>query len=251
MEDLRQAVGQDLRPLTFTHRLVVNTLDAATAGDVVLGGGELDRPIVGQLHRRLHQPLAVTLDPHHHGTVEVLERTADDLRGGSRLRIDEYRQRNLGVKWLVRSAVDDLLAARIAPTCRHDLLASRDEEVHDLDGLVDESASIVTQVQDEPTQLVLGLQLKEGFLHLRSSGIGEACQGDVAHILPYDAVVGDRADLNLLTAELHTAGLRFSRSLDEERDLTARRPLERSTHLIARRLTEVLAIDLEDDIPGT
>ena len=98
---------------------------------------------------------------------------------------------------------------------------------------------------------MLGLQLKEGFLHLRSSGIGEARQGDVAHILPYDAVVGDRADLNLLTAKLHTAGLRFSRSLDEERDLTARRALERSAYLITRRLTEVLAIDLEDDIPCT
>ena len=54
VEDLRQAIGQDGSPLAFTQGMVVDTLDTAPAGDVVLRRGELDRPVVGELHGRLH-----------------------------------------------------------------------------------------------------------------------------------------------------------------------------------------------------
>ena len=98
---------------------------------------------------------------------------------------------------------------------------------------------------------MLGLEVKEGLLHLSGSRIGEAREGDIAHILPDDTIVRHGADLNLLTAELDTARLRLPGTLDEERDLAPRRSLEGGTHLLAGRLTEVLTVDLEDDITRT
>ena len=63
---------------------------------------------------------------------------------------------DLRVERLVGRAIDDLLTAGITSTRRHDLLACGDEEVDDLDGFVDEPTTIVAQVKDEPTELVLG-----------------------------------------------------------------------------------------------
>ena len=98
---------------------------------------------------------------------------------------------------------------------------------------------------------MLGLEVQEGLLHLSGSRIGEAREGDIAHILPDDTIVGHGADLNLLTAELDAARLRLPWTLDEERDLAPWRTLEGGTHLIAGRLTEVLTVDLEDDVTST
>ena len=98
---------------------------------------------------------------------------------------------------------------------------------------------------------MLGLEVQEGLLHLSGSRIGEAREGDIAHILPDDTIVRHRADLDLLTAELDAARLRLPWTLDEKRDLAPWRTLEGGTHLLAGRLTEVLTVDLEDDVTGT
>ena len=251
MEDLRQAVGQDRSTLTLTQRLVVDALDTATAGDVVLRRRELDRPVIGELHRRLHKALTIALDAHDDSAIEILQSTAHDLGGRGRLPIDEHGDGDLRVERLVSRAIDDLLTASITATRRHDLLACGDEEVDDLDGFVDEPTTIVAQVKDEPTELVLGLEVQEGLLHLNGCRIGEAREGDIAHILPDDTIVRHGADLNLLTAELNTARLRLPWTLDEERDLAPWRTLEGGTHLIAGRLTEVLTVDFEDDVTST
>ena len=99
--------------------------------------------------------------------------------------------------------------------------------------------------------MVLLLELKECLLHLTCCGVGEARQSDIPIATRKGAVVRYGTDLDLLSAELDLTGLRLSRTLYEEGDLTPGCSLESSTHLVGGGLTEVLTIYLEDHVAST
>ena len=56
--------------------LVVYCLYASAAGYVILGHRKFERSIMRQFHGLLHQSLTVGACAHHHGAVQVLQRTA-------------------------------------------------------------------------------------------------------------------------------------------------------------------------------
>ena len=72
VEDMGEAIGEDRSSSPLTERLVVDTLDTAPTGDVVLGCGELERAVVGQGHGGLYEPLAVALYPEDDGPIHIL-----------------------------------------------------------------------------------------------------------------------------------------------------------------------------------
>src|SRR5690606_33974943 len=64
---------------------IVDGLDAAPAGGVVFGGGDLDAGVVRQAARGLYQSLAEGTLPHDHAAVQVLHGAGDDFGGRGRL----------------------------------------------------------------------------------------------------------------------------------------------------------------------
>ena len=79
--------------------LIVDSLHATSAGDVVVAGGHLEIAVVWQIHRHLHQSLAIGSCAEHHSAVEVLYRTAGYLARRGCLAVHEHHNGHDGVYW--------------------------------------------------------------------------------------------------------------------------------------------------------
>ena len=126
--------------------LIVELLDTAPAGYVILIGSELQLAVIGQVNHALDKALPIGSGAHDDGTVEVLQRTARYFRGRSRAVVDQHddgQQRIDGLNLRKIVAVYALHLAAIA----HNHLAFRHKAVHDVDGFLLRSAAISAQIK--------------------------------------------------------------------------------------------------------
>ena len=215
-EGVGQRVGDMLR-VASAPVAVVDGLDAASAGDVVFARGELDDAVVGQVEGRLHQSLAEGARAHDDGAVEVLEAAAGDLRGRGRLVVDEDDDGHHGVD---RLHLGRKLAVGLLDLALHrqDGLALGHEHVDDGDGLLDASATVAPQVEDEALHALV-LHVEHGAPHVAGAVLRVGGEAEIADAARLHAVVGHGRLLDLLAGDDLAEGLarRGAHDLDLER----------------------------------
>ena len=186
VEHVGQAVGNVLG-VAPAAVLVVHGLYAPPAGYVVLAGGELERAVVWQVHRHLHQALAIGARAEHHSAVEVLQRTGSDLAGAGRLAVDQHHYWHHRVNGLEPRLVLAVGLAQLAPRL-HQHPALGHPHVYYLNGLGQRAAAVAPEVEHEALG-PLPLQVDEGAAHVLGASLREAVQADVAHPAGAHAVV--------------------------------------------------------------
>ena len=219
---------------------VVDGLDAAPRGDVVLGRRQLEVGVVAQRAGRLHEPLAETLLSDEHRAVEVLQRTRYNLGGRGRVAVDEHRQRQLRKDGLRLRAVALLLGAAV----RGDHLGPLgDEHRENLHRLLHDAAAVAAVVEHQPPQVALRTQPFDGRAHLLVAPVGEVAVLDVANRVVEPAGVGDGRDGNPLAAERHLLAAAVEQPLDGDPYRRAGGALEPCAHLVGGEAAGILAVD--------
>ena len=98
VEYMRGAVGRSFLVSSIGVTVaIVHFLNEASTGDIVLGNGNLEHPVIRQRTCRLHQSLAKRTRTDDDGTVQVLQGARGDFAGTGRTAVDKYSQRYLGV----------------------------------------------------------------------------------------------------------------------------------------------------------
>ena len=144
--------------------LVVYCLYASAAGYVVFGHRKFERSIMRQFHGLLHQSLAEGACAHHHGAVQVLQRTARYLACRCCVAVNQHHYRHHGVNRLrcslifVCRALDASLGGDYCHILRY-------KHIDYLDSLCQRTAAVVTQVKQQ-TRHALAAHLHNGAAHI-------------------------------------------------------------------------------------
>ena len=80
VKNLGQRVGYVLNVSPVTV-FVVDGLNTSAAGNVVFVSRKFQTPVVRQIYRHLHEPLAIRAGTENHSTVKVLQAAARNLSG--------------------------------------------------------------------------------------------------------------------------------------------------------------------------
>src|SRR5258708_15659365 len=131
-------------------------LDRTSGRSEVAGGGQPERSIAGaERNDGLHRALAERARADDGRAAMILERTRNDFGGRSRAAVDQHDD---------RLVLGEVACARIEPlgflggaAARRYDLALLQERIGDRNRLVEQSARIVAQVDDEALELVAGL----------------------------------------------------------------------------------------------
>ena len=191
-------------------------LDRPVAGDQVLGDGELERQLGAVEVLGLDQldgALAEARAADHDATLEVLDRSADDLRGARGLLVDEGDHRGAGRQ--VEVGVGGLgLAAH--GRAHDDELAAGDQTIEHGDGLGEQTAGVVTQVEHDALQdlALVARELLEGVADLFAAVLLEGAELEVGDAAGQQ-LGGDALDADDLAGEGEGEGLLAAADLED------------------------------------
>ena len=204
--------------------------------------------MAGQRHDGLHRPLAEAARPQKHGTPVILERTGHDLRGRSGAAVDQDHNRQAFGQ--ITGAGVVALGILFDPAARRHDLAALQEGIGDGDGLVQQSARVVAQVEDETDQLVAQLLLDLGHrgFNARCRLLGEAGDPDIADAAVLDAVA-HRLDPDDVTRDRDLEGFLVA-TLDGQLDVRADRTAHALDRLVEGQAEDRLRIQLDDQVTG-
>ena len=198
---MRKRVCHFLRHVSVVRVLVFACLDAASRRDIVFCCGQLQLACVGQRHvGHLHQSLAVRSCSHHHGAVEVLQRTARNLTGARRSLVYEHHD---GHNRVNRFCCGLVFAVGVLHLSLHaeQMLALREEHVQNLYSLANRSAAVATEVQNERSHAVV-LHVEHGAAHVLGATFHKLVVVDISHAVLLHAVVGEVRQLYSLALNL-------------------------------------------------
>ena len=229
---------------------VIHLLDEASAGDVVLGDGDLEHAVIGQRACGLYQSLAEGAVADDHGAVEVLQRSGSDLAGTGRAAVDDDGQGNLGVNG-VDGGLVGALARLVAAAHDEHLRTLGDKAAHNLDGSLDNAAAIAAQVQDDALDPGVLLEFDDGIAHLLGRFLVEGGQTDVADVVARHAVVGHRVDADGLAVERERLdAVLVVGTHDGQRQVSVGLAPEALAHLVGGPACRAVAVDDDDAVTG-
>ena len=139
-------------------------------------GGQRQAGVLAQVIDRLHQAFAKGGLADDEGAVVVLQGAADNLRGRSRSAVDHHHDGKALAAVAVRRCIIPVWKG--APALADDALPLGEQMVADLDRLVEQSAGIAPQVEDQPLQVAKAV---DGLAHFGGRRLLELRQMDVAH----------------------------------------------------------------------
>ena len=173
-------------------------MQGPTQWRVPLPGGQLQLPALRQGNDGLHDALSERALTHHQRTVVVLKRSGQDLPRRRRIAINQDHQgpaadagRLPGVGRVFMLAGTP---ARVPASGADDALSAIEEEVGQSERLVQVSAGVAAQVQDDPSRI---RQDGERGVDLRGRVASHPIQMDVADTFVH-IVDRDRRDVNLV-----------------------------------------------------
>src|SRR6266487_1876964 len=225
-------------------------LDGAPGRGEVARGCQPQRPVArAERNDGLHRALAERACADDGRAPVILERTRHDFGGRGRAAIDQHNDR-LVLDEVARARIEPLRFLGGAAARRHDL-ALLQERVGDRDRLIEQSARIVAQVDNEALELVAGLGGEVGDRFLEALGgllveLGDADKADVvafearAHRAHLDARAGD-GDLDRLVLAL---------AHDLEFDLGVLRAAHLLDRLVEGEPLHRLVVEMRDDVVG-
>ena len=152
LEGLAKAVVFSLSGVLLVR--VVNLLNAAATGDVVMRHRNLQLGIVAQRQDILHQSFTKRPLPDDDSAVVVLYGTCYNLTGRSTVAVDKDGERNLKVKRLVGGGIQVIGCGGLT-FHGDDGLTLGDKQVDNVHCLVHQAAAVAAQVEDETCQLTV------------------------------------------------------------------------------------------------
>ena len=129
--------------------------------------------------------------------------------------VHQHHDGDVGVGGLVVGLVDVVHIGDLALGL-HDLDVLAHEDVDDVDGLAQETAAVVAQVDDEILHPLL-LELLEGVIDLAAGLVQELVELDVAHLVAEQPRPRDVGLFHLLAFHLEGQVLAFGRAIDLHR----------------------------------
>ena len=187
IECLCERIGHHFRRAAVVM-LIVQLLDTAPAGYIILIGCKLQLAVIGKVYHALHKTFTVCFGAHDDGTVEVLQRTARNFRGRSRTVIHENHnghQRIDGFNLRKIVAVNTLHLAAVA----HNQLAFRHKTVHNINSFLLRSASISTQIKHQSLH-PLALHLNDCVPNDLATTLSKRVQIEVAYTVFLQSIIG-------------------------------------------------------------
>src|SRR5262245_40638346 len=225
-------------------------LDGASGRVELAPACQPQRPVArAERNDGLHRALAERAGADDGRAPVILERTRHDFRGRGRAAVDQHDDR-LVLGEIACARVEPLGFLGVAAARRHDL-ALLQERVGDRDRLIEQSARVVAQVDDEALELIAGLGGEVGDRLLQALGsllveLGDADKADVvafearAHRAHLDARAGDRDLDRLVLALAH----------DLEFDLGVFRAAHLLDRLIGGGPLHRLVVEMRDNVVG-
>src|SRR5262245_3943519 len=225
-------------------------LDRTSGRGEVAGGRQPQRPIArAERNDGLHRALAERACADDGRAPVILERTRDNFGGRGRAAIDQHNE---------RLVLGEVAPARIEPlgflggaAAGRDDLALLQERIGDRDRLIEQSARIVAQVDDEALELVAGLGGEVGDRLLQVCGglLTELGDADKADVVPFEARA-HRAHLDARAGDGDLDGLVLALAHDLEFDLRVLRAAHLLDRLIEGEPLHRLVVEMRDDVVG-
>ena len=148
----------------------------------ILPDGEFERRFIGQFVEDLNAALAEARIADDEGSAVVFERSGDDFGSRGRRRIDEYDNRVIGLRRALGRFAR--LRKRIVDADRRDDRARRKEIVGDHDGLIEKTAGIAAQIEDEPVNSThFGIELRKRLVDVALGIALEALELDIGNFV--------------------------------------------------------------------
>src|SRR6185312_12870141 len=195
-------------------------LDRASGRRVVARRGQPQRAVAGaERDDGLHRALAERARAENGRALVVLQGARDDLGRRSRAAVDQDDER-FALDQVAGPRIEALRLVGVAAARRHDL-ALLQEGVGDRDGLIEQAAGIVAQVEDIALELVLRhlrLDLGDALLQALGGLLVELRQADVADVLALD-VPARRAHADDVAVDRDLERLLGALAHDSEPDL--------------------------------
>ncbi len=199
----------------------------------------------GDRHDGLNRPLAEALRAHDDRALVILQRTRDDLGGRSGAAVDENHD-GQSVRQITGTRVEALGIVLVASTRRDDL-ATVEERVGHLHGLVEQSARVAPQIEDEPDHLVAEFFLDVGHRGLEAV-VGLLVEGRDPDItdLALDTTA-HRLDAHHIACDRHIKGF-LALAANGQPDVRADPPTHLVHGLRESKTEHRLAIEMGDEI---
>ena len=161
---------------------IVDGLDTASGGDVILADGDLHLTVVGHRQDVLHQSLAEAALAYDHGAVEVLQAAADNLAGRGRSSVNDDGQRYIGVLGLHTGIALDVFGSNLALGLHHEGAAGN-PYVDNVDSLVHQAAAVAAQVENNTAHgWILLLEAHKSFANILGGVGGKLVELDITYI---------------------------------------------------------------------
>ena len=165
--------------LAVVDILAVRLLYATPRGSVVASHRETYERTVGQGDGTLHESLTKRAATHNDTSVPILYGTGDNLRGRSRILVDEHHEASLAELTLTLGI--ELRARRAVAFGIYNLLARLQEVACHIHGSLQVTSSVALQVKDEVLHLLL-LQCSQCIAELLVCSGAETAYLDVAYL---------------------------------------------------------------------
>src|SRR5262245_21259146 len=208
------AVGDEV---VIDAHAVVRPLNRTAVGRVVFCGRQRQPCSPSQRVDGLHESLSKALLANQSGAATILQRRGDDLRGRSRLAVDQDDHRH-GFRSLILRKMDLARITPLAPAHRNDLDPFRQEGLGHLDRLLQQPAGIAPQVQNQRIHPLL-LEFPDRAAQLLCGLLVESAdQADVTDPGLQHEKVADRWEWHLVASDLHGQRLGRACALDNYAD---------------------------------
>src|SRR5262245_50826482 len=225
-------------------------LDRASGRGEVARGGQQERPIAGaQRNDGLHRALAERARADDGGAAMILQRTCHNFGGRGRAAVDQHDD---------RLVLDEVAGARIEAlgflsitAARRDDLALLQERIGDRDRLIEQSARIIAQVDDEALELATGLrgEVGERLLQVLGGLLAELGDADKADVVPFETrAYGTHLDAG--TGDGYLDRLVLTLAYDLQFDLGVLRPAHLLDRLVESEPVHWLVVEMGDDVVG-
>ncbi len=203
---------------------------------------------MGETVDRLHETLAPGGSADHQTDVVILNPSGEDLgrRRGAAVDQDDHRFGNRRVAAVGGVGLGGILGASARDDDRR---ALRQELVGDVDGLIQQPAAVVAQVEEQPLH-PLRLELGERFLHLARGRAREVADRDVPGLGRNHVGIAHRRLRDLGAGDSELQRLLETGAQDRDAHLGPFGSLEARDRFVDRQLVGGLVLDTLDDVAG-
>ncbi len=208
-------------------------------------GGEGEAGVFAEVVDGLHQALAKGGFAHDQGAIVILQRAGNDFGGGSGVTIDQHDDGEGLAAVAMRRGV--VLIGVGAAALRNDGLALGEQVVANIDGLAQQAAGILAQIENQTLEVAEAI---DGVFHLLAGGLLELREMDVADAGTNLEFQIDGGMGNFVANEVEDQ--RLGLAIANHRDLNVRAlgAFERLGHLVRSPAVGGFAVDGKIWSPG-